>query len=296
MRRRFCFIEVHPTATVARMMIRTYFWHDRTVPRPVFRVLRKLRLKPYQFFVTGNAGDLLAGELIAEHYGAQTENDKKRGSRLLMVGSIAHCMKDGDVLCGIGTKDRPMPSASEARVTVWALRGPITYDRVKAAGHDVSNVQFLYDPGLLMRFRAAQEAKTAKPHGVIFIPHYRERGLFVDRPPKGMRLVDIDATPMDVARAILNAELVYTSSLHGVIFAHALNRPVVLVRPQTPEPQLKYEDYFASVNVPFPKPLDSIWDADLKAAPTSPAEVNYSRDEFVFPDVDFLRERGVARR
>src|SRR5690606_38420197 len=128
----------------------------------------------------------------------------------------------------------PIPGPLEAPCTVVGVRGPITYDAFKATGHDVSGVRFLKDPGLLIRFLAGPEPAVPQAGRVIFIPHYRERHLYKSL-PKGITLVDIDAEPLELARTIREANLVYASSLHGIIFAHALERPCVWVKPQTEE-------------------------------------------------------------
>jgi hypothetical protein len=105
--------------------------------------------------------------------------------------------------------------------------------------------------------------------------------------------VDIDQHPLQVAKSILGAKLVYASSLHGIIFAHALNKPCVFVHPQTKEPLLKYEDYFLSVNLPFKKPLDSIDDCNFLKDSDTPPDIAYSEKSFGFPTKDFLVSRNV---
>lgn len=275
------------------MKIRTYFWHDRVISRPRMMVRRWLGRDDGRYFSVGNAGDLFGAELIGDRYHAAAVNDAVRGNRLLIVGSIAHRALSGDILAGPGllTTARPVPSAA-TRLRIWGLRGPITYDAFKAAGHDLSEVKFLLDPGLLMRFSMANR-QPATSRGVIFIPHHRERALHARTMPKGIRLVDIDARPAQIAEAILGAELVYASSLHGVIFAHALNRPCVLVQPAQ-QALLKYEDYFAAVGLPFPKPLPFIQDADFRTAPVSPADLSFREEDFIFPEVALLRDAGIA--
>jgi pyruvyltransferase len=244
-------------------------------------------------FTSGNSGDLFGPEVIRRRYGAGVVNAGGTGRRLLVVGSIAHRALAGDILAGPGILDErhPAPPAT-LPLRIWGLRGPITYDYFKAAGHDLSEVKFLLDPGLLIRFTMAGTAPVS-PKGVIFIPHHRERAAISGKLPPSMRMVDVDATPTRLGRQILGAELVYSSSLHGIIFAHALNRPCVLVRPAR-QGLMKYEDYFASVGLPFKAPLGSIHEADFGAAPTSPAEVVFREEDFVFPDISLLREAGIA--
>lgn len=276
------------------MRIRTYYWRDRVISGPEFLARRLFRRAAYNHFRVGNAGDIMAPELIEKHYGCPAINDKNTGSRLLLVGSTANCMLSGDILCGVGLKTRDIPKASQVAVRVWALRGPLSRDIFKAAGHDVSEIKFLLDPGLKIRFEMEDAARCAEPHGAIFIPHYRERERYIRNLPDGIRFVDIDDSPANVGLAILSAELVYSSSLHGIIFAHALRRPCVLVSPQTREPLFKYADYYASVDLPLPQALSDIWQAHLATAPNSPAEILYENSDFVLPDLELLQASGIA--
>ena len=98
-----------------------------------------------------------------------------------------------------------------------------------------------------------------------------------------------------VAKQIQKAECVYSSSLHGIIFAHSLGRPCVFVRPMTKEPMLKYEDYFLSVGLSPPKPLDSIADADFATSPTSPPTLSVDLNQIVFPAEAELIARGIIQ-
>lgn len=176
------------------------------------------------------------------------------------------------------------------------FKGPITYEAFKKAGHDVSHVRFLKDPGLMIRFIAGEGQKTPVSDKVIFIPHYRERYLYKKKLPKGIELVDVDVHPVQLANKIQESGLVYASSLHGIIFAHALNRPCVFVKPQTDEPIIKYEDYYASVDITFPKPIESIYDIDYKTSPDSPADLKYDKNDFMFPSINILMEMGIIQQ
>jgi hypothetical protein len=106
-------------------------------------------------------------------------------------------------------------------------------------------------------------------------------------------VIDIDAQPATVARHIQRAEFVITSSLHGLIFSHALGRPAVLIAPLTAEPEFKYRDYFASVGMPWrcPPALDEVM---RSWKPVTPHEVRYELDDFALPSLERLRSLGIA--
>jgi hypothetical protein len=279
------------------LKIRTHYWHARVRSRAKLLAYRVLGRDHGRYFRVGNAGDILTADLLKWHYGCDVINCNEGGKRLLLIGSIGHSVQRGDVVCGIGTKDKALPPAGEnSTVQVIGLRGPISLEAFKKAGYDVSHVRFLFDPGLLIRALLPHAAFAVRPQGAIFIPHYRERIKYQSRRdlPSQVRLVSIDDAPTRVGQAILGAELVYTSSLHGVIFSHALGRPCVLVRPQTEEPLLKYQDYFAGAGVPMPEPRSDIWAAHAQSKPLSPAELRCDVTASVLPSLGQLTERGVA--
>lgn len=276
--------------------IQTFYWHDRIKGR--FNLLLRRhalrRESAWRDFAVGNAGDIFARNVIALQYNEAQILNTKAGPRLLCIGSVAHQLRPGDVVCGVGSKGVPLPDIDPGSVMLHALRGPLTQQELKAAGYDTSTVRWFGDPGLLLSQLLAPAAP--KPGRVIFIPHYRERHLVKHLVPKGIQTVDIDADPLAVGRAILAAELVYASSLHGIIFAHALNRPVVMVRPATPEPLSKFEDYHLGVGLDMPTALTSIAEAEFKTAPNSPATLSMRPEDMSFPDTEVLQGRGILKR
>ncbi|MFT4873347.1 MAG: pyruvyl transferase [Congregibacter sp.] len=276
------------------MKIRTFYWHDRVVSRFGLKARRALGMSAERFFLVGNAGDILADQLLRWQYDCDTINVRRGGHRLLLVGSIGHRIQSGDIACGIGVKSHDIPKANKVKIQVVGLRGPMSYDIFKRAGHDVSEVKFLLDPGLLMRFLGDEIQEPSKPQGSIFIPHYRERDLYRHNLQNGIRFVDIDDKPLNVARAILSSELVFSSSLHGVIFAHALNRPCVVVKPQTGEPTLKYEDYFLSIGRDMPPMLRDISEVNFFSCPNSPLTLTYQLSDFAFPKKELLFSARIA--
>lgn len=281
----------------ADLKIRTHYWHARVKSRAQLFAYRVLGRDHRRYFRVGNAGDILTADLLRWHYGCDVENCDQGGKRLLLIGSIGHAVQPGDVVCGIGTKDKMLPPANDhSTVQVIGMRGPITFEAFKRAGYDVSRVRFLFDPGLLIRALLPRHALAVRPRGAIFIPHYRERARYERHGaiPRQVRMASIDASPADVAHAILGAELVYTSSLHGVIFSHALGRPCVLIKPQTEEPLLKYQDYFAGAGVPMPEPCTDIWAAHAQAKPLSPADLRCEVTASVLPAITELAQQGVA--
>lgn len=273
--------------------IQTCIWHDRVKNRRKLYWDRYVRRKPWNDFAVGNAGDIFTRNVLSHFYPGAIPANVASGPRLLCVGSIAHLSTSGDVLSGVGCRTTDLSALPKGSIHIHGLRGPISYDIFKRAGYDVSQVAFLADPGLLIG-KMLPERAPVRGH-VLFIPHYRERKAIRKKVPAAMRVVDIDNNPLLIARNIQSAECVYSSSLHGLIFAHALGRPCVFVRPESDEPLLKFEDYFLSVGLAFPKPLDTIGDADFAATPTSPASLSFDAQAIIFPSEELLKGRGIIQ-
>ncbi|PPG05184.1 hypothetical protein C5E06_02215 [Pseudoclavibacter sp. RFBI5] len=268
------------------MAVKTFYWDpvDRTRR---FSIPRRGKLR------VGNAGDLFNRDLVRFLYDDEPDNLTDIGGRLLLVGSVIHRALPGDIVCGVGTKGRELPAVAEGPSDIRAVRGPLTMRALDEAGYDTSNVTSQLDPGLAVESIYAKTCSETQAEAgrVIFIPHYRDLPLFRRR--REFSLVSIDCEPEDLVREILRAEFVYTSSLHGLIFAHALGRPVKLVAPVNGEPELKYQDYFASVDLPWSTPV-SIDEALREPRLGSPVHIQKTLDDFAFPTRAELVERGIA--
>ncbi|WP_319517574.1 polysaccharide pyruvyl transferase family protein [uncultured Martelella sp.] len=275
------------------MSIRSFYW-EATIIDPIrFFIKRKVLNRGWGSFRYGNAGDIFARNLLEYFYPGEQiiVCNREDSPKLITVGSVAQCSASGDILCGSGCKSPALPSVEGKQPWAHSLRGPLSLEACRKAGFDVSDVAYLADPGLLIS-KFVEPIKPV-PNRVIFIPHYRERRAVLPDIPAGIKFVDIDARPSDVAREIMKAELVYTSSLHGIIFSHALGRPCVQVRPQTEEPSFKYQDYFLSMNLEMPVPADNIQQAWGAAKPVSPITLPITPDEITFPSIEHLTESGI---
>ncbi|MDN3522072.1 polysaccharide pyruvyl transferase family protein [Halomonas ramblicola] len=275
------------------MELKTYYWYHRIVPNWKLKLRHIVFRDSHKYFAIGNAGDIFAKDIIQRRYGVTPVNANSiDGGRLLLIGSVSHRVQHGDILCGIGTQGKAAELPKKNNVKILGLRGPITYDEFRGKGYDLSRVRFLLDPGLLVRFMYQDDTIQPETGSVAFIPHYKERGHY-RKLPKSIRLIDIDDYPSNVCRQIQEVEHVFSSSLHGVIFAHALGRPATLVTPKT-ESLLKYKDYYASVGLDFPVPLREFNGNEMSGLKTSPEHLVYREEDFAFPDLNTLVAQGVV--
>ncbi len=245
------------------------------------------------YFKQGNAGDIFALDILKKEYGLKVRNLKNYTHRILCIGSISHLINENDILCGIGAKTKQIPLYSINPPICWGFRGPITYEIFKKAGYDVNSVKFLADPGLLIKNLVKDNVVETIPGKVIFIPHYRERVLFKSNLKSYIKIVDVDALPYSLALEILSAELVLSSSLHGIIFAHSLGKPCKFILPQTQEPLLKYYDYFESIGINDPKPLKVIYDFNPLTPIMDIGNIDSLIQSIIFPKTEDLISLGI---
>ena len=276
------------------MALRTYFWYSRILSRVDYFKFKILR-KPLDGFKYGNAGDVFARDLIKFIYKEDVYNTRDAGNRLLVVGSLASVIKEKDVINGIGWKGNNLDNIAQniANAKVYGVRGPLTKQLFEKHNADLSDLKFMLDPGLLIKeVYKLREKETINKKQISFIPHYNDT-LDFKKIPDFFKIISIDNKPKTVARAIMKSKIVYTSSLHGIIFSHALKVPCVFVSPQSNEPIFKYKDYFLSVNIKMPKPLESIYIANLDNDEATFLDRNITLEDFYFPSKDELKSRSI---
>ncbi|WP_170297032.1 polysaccharide pyruvyl transferase family protein [Agromyces salentinus] len=232
--------------------------------------------------------------LIASQYpGQRLLNTDSGGHRLLLVGSTGHRAQEGDILCGVGVKSEEIPAFElPDSITVRGVRGPHTLKALSRAGLNTSDVAFMGDPGLLIgQVFPELQSVALIPGRMSFIPHFRERARY--RSSSACQIIDIDAPAEKVGRQIAESEFVCSSSLHGLVWAHALGRPAIAVVGKSGEKAFKYEDYFASLGLAY-RPAETL-EAALEAAPTARVvDISSVIQGISLPSLAELEDRGAV--
>ena len=276
------------------MGIKTYYWNTRKVSTPRY-FLDKYLHPEKKVFRYGNAGDIFNIHLIKYLYNQNPTLELSRGNRLLLIGSVLRVIEEGDIINGIGWKGDDLSSKEKqiSQAKVFGVRGPLTRSIFEKYGADLSDLKFELDPGLLIREVYNLDLSVSSDDQVIFIPHYRDMWVYEDNYPKGVKVINIDNKPVTIAKEILKAKVVYASSLHGIIFAHALKKPCVFVAPQSQEPIFKYRDYYLSIGYEMPEPLNDIHSINYLNDIAILPERDFSMKEFYFPDLDILQKHKI---
>jgi hypothetical protein len=250
-----------------------------------------------------NFGDALTPWLI-ERLGGRTPRfvpHDHPGPRLMVTGSIAGLAGPGATVWGAGLMWRNEALSPHAR---WlAVRGPLTRAQVLASGGCCPAVWG--DPALLLPRLHVPPAGPRR--GIGFVPHFSDRA----RLPvgwaeaQGLRLVDLQTGIEPVIDAIATCEWVVSTSLHGLIVAHAYGVPAVWaqLRDLPSGDGVKFADHFAALDAepraPLPIRFDGLADLALfERAAWAPARVDtealWRSRPFEGADAGAARERRTA--
>lgn len=200
----------------------------------------------------GNLGDVLT-PVILRGLGYEVRHAPRRKADLFAIGSIVRFVRRGQTVWGSGAMwrhDRPAPDAR-----YLAVRGPLTRDVVRAVGGECPEVYG--DPALLLP--KVHDRPVEKRHDVGLVPHYIDRA---DPQVTGSDLPTIDplrADPLEVVDEIRACHAILSSSLHGLIVAHAYGIPAAWVRfgDRLDGDDVKFADYGHAVGVTM-RPYETI--------------------------------------
>ncbi len=138
-----------------------------------------------------------------------------------------------------------------------AVRGPQTHTHLLQQGHDVPAT--FGDPALLLP--NFYHPKVEKQYEVGIIPHYNDhkevRKMF--HGVEGVAVIDLMTNDIEkTTRDILQCKKMVSSSLHGLIVSHAYGIPALWVKfsDKIFGDGIKYHDYYESVRLKDPKPVE----------------------------------------
>ena len=171
-----------------------------------------------------------------------------------VIGSGLDTVADNDIVWGMGFIDAgSVPASRDA--TILAVRGPRSRDRLLELGIECPAIYG--DPAIL--YPLFYRPPVEQEYDVGIIQHCRERGV-VPEPVMGTDVktlsIDIMGGLYDVVQKILSCKLIVSSSLHGVICAHAYGVPAYwLHASDLPMGDgFKFLDYYASIGHAEPEP------------------------------------------
>lgn len=241
-------------------------------------------------FKFGNFGDDASPLLISELTGTEPRRVLKGEKKLLAIGSILHRAKDGDIIWGSGLKsEEALDEHPGGNILVTAVRGPKTLKVLEKAGWDTSNIKAMFDPGVLLRHIYADRLanydveKNKRLGKIRIVPHFKDELVFKrQRPDLLKHFISPDGEPVSILESMLGAELVISSSLHGIIFAESLGIPSIWISSPGGEAQFKYLDYYEGTSRFGIEPIATI-DEALNAQPPALPTFDFEKLMATFP-------------
>ncbi|HVJ17320.1 MAG TPA: polysaccharide pyruvyl transferase family protein [Polyangiaceae bacterium] len=214
----------------------------------------------------GNFGDVL-NPYVVERLSGLPPRYVPAGDGILAIGSIIKFAKAGTKVWGAGTPrmtDNLSPAAS-----YLAVRGPLTRELVLRSGGDAP--PRYGDPALLLpRIRPA---RSSKKYRLGLIRH----GVHVDQPIdlEDVREISVLRIGYDEIEAFIDdvteCEAIISTSLHGLIVAHAYGIPARWATFGGAPSQIagdgtKFHDHFMALGIAKHDPIDLSVRASLTAA------------------------------
>jgi len=196
-----------------------------------------------------NAGDLVGPRMAmatAQHYfygcvadalpvEATTCFGAEPHTCLLTVGSVLEKAKKGDHVWGTGAWHRRsmMDAWKHAGAIIHGVRGPNTQSALRGTyknsdGSGSVNAYAIGDPGFLVSFTNPELGRGVERRGRCFVRHHYD---VITVTPPGVVDIETNQHWETFVRQIASCERVFSSSLHGLIFAESFGVPVRWYQP-----------------------------------------------------------------
>lgn len=234
-----------------------------------------------------NYGDILSKYIVEQCSGKAVSffNAPKQRKKwfkknyLMAIGSIMKYATPKATVWGSGIISK---ADVFGKATFCAVRGPLSRKRILKQGYECPEVYG--DPAILLPRFYKPKFKKKLRYGII--PHYVDQEV-AETIFNGqddctvLNLIEDDV--FKTTDAIANCEYVISSSLHGLIVAHAYGIPAIWVQfsNKLSGDNVKYADYFESVDIALytPEMIDefrdwSFFDTLLQTKGQAPASQN----------------------
>jgi hypothetical protein len=181
---------------------------------------------------------------------------------LIGIGSILSTGNSNSDIWGAGF----MSENEECKGgTIYAIRGKLSLNKIRkqiAQGDKIKliNDVAIGDPALLLP--ELIKSAESKKYKLGIIPHFSETDYFINYYGSKYHVIDLRSNEIErVTNDITSCEKILSTSLHGIIVAHAYGIPAIWMEYTGLEPNtfgFKFRDYFSSVGIPEYIPIRNI--------------------------------------
>jgi hypothetical protein len=191
-----------------------------------------------------NFGDLLT-PCVFDYFKIPYEYSDLSCADTICIGSIARHARENFTVLGSGIVNQRKEKLNPH--TNWKfVRGP--YTRKKIIEQGGSCPEIYGDPGLLLPLLCDE---SSKEFDVGIIPHFMHYELVKEKYSKYKIINVVNENPLEVCKEITKCRQIFSSSLHGIITAHAYKIPVARIDfpIKTKGDGIKFDDHYSSVNL-----------------------------------------------
>lgn len=162
---------------------------------------------------------------------------------LFAIGSILTYANKKSIIWGTGFMNE---NDDYAGGIVRALRGHLSNKKVMERGGKGCDV--FGDPALLLPLFVSPSHD--KKYSLCIIPHISEYNAFKQKYGDIYRVIDLNSKNIEeVVAQITSCKAVLSTSLHGIVVAHAYGIPAIWIKATDVNNDFKFQDYFSSVNI-----------------------------------------------
>ena len=187
-----------------------------------------------------NVGDKLTPYIYEKLTGNEPVFSRKPG-KTLIIGSILHHAKEGDVVFGSGLiSPKHLPQSKD--ITVKGVRGFLTQYTLQKHGIKVGGV--VSDPAIVMP--EIYKPMVEKEYELGIVPHYVDLELV--EPKEGVNIISPRLGVEEFITEMNKCKRIESSSLHGLILAEAYGIPAkrVIYSGKLVGGDFKFDDYQTS--------------------------------------------------
>lgn len=204
----------------------------------------------YWFSNKPNAGDVYNKYLVEKLYDCKFAQSTDGSPDVCFCGSILlnRNIRNCKYVVGCGIQ-KTSATSKAPNATYLAVRGNITKNLLKSQFKKDVGEPLLCDPGLMISRLFNPTNQVKKVHKIGIIPHYvdedKVRRIYGSKYHViSMQTFDIEGLVKD----ILSCEMILSSSLHGLIFAHAYGIPAYhfQLTDLMGNGNFKFNDYYSS--------------------------------------------------
>jgi pyruvyltransferase len=189
-------------------------------------------LQMFYFTKVSNVGDQINPLLISRLFGVDAVLGSQDREHLIATGSLMGFANRHSKIWGTGALHASDMPAEIVADNIYAVRGKLSYQALRDAGFQLRDIP-LGDPGILVSKAFPQKLRPDKKYRLGVCAHYVDRShpwvqsLLTD--PDVLDL-NVHADPEEFLTHVAACEAVVSSSLHGLIFAEALDVPNIWIK------------------------------------------------------------------